>query len=163
MAVVKKTDKKWIVIFLVLLSFCTFYVLKINGHFDYSAKYDIEYIQCAEGINRLFLIDGDNKTTWGIVDDKHVKGENIDFKFKRQRSFSKIVIFNNSEKETVPVNIYVSNDGMNFELYPIVMQHDENEDIYSFETPCNGEYLRIENRNLEEQGQWPITEVKIYE
>ena len=161
----KRHDMQWGIIFIVIMLFFVFYVLKINGIFDYTSKYGIEYVQCSKSNDDrdgVFMIDGDNKTTWGLLDRNHVKGEHIDFKFRSQRSFSKIVLFNFSTRINVPVNIYVSRDGVNYELQAITRQVYKDHDDYVFDASCNGAYMRIEYASST-QGNWPITEVVIYE
>lgn len=162
---VKKTslDRQWVFICLLLIAWVFFCFFKMNGFFDYSAKYGIEWISCSEEYNRLLLIDGDYKTTWGMIDGNHSKGEQINFHFRNNRSFSKVSILNTTDDETKIMDIYVSADGENFEkcVYSINVSADETYE-YILAKQYYGQYLRLEYINGI-TGSWPITEVILYE
>lgn len=159
----RQTDRQWIFICFVLIAWVIFLFLKINGKFDFSAKYDIEQISCNEEYNRLLLIDGDSKTTWGMLDRNHTKGEQINFRFRHPRYFSKIFILNTTTDETKPMNIYVSSDGENFEqcIHSLNINTDKGHE-FSLLQQYYGQYLRLEYTS-DVAGTWPITEVEISE
>lgn len=166
----KKTETKaentntaaiWYVIAALLFLYIVFLILKINGVGDYTSKYGIEWIANEEGYNSVMLIDGDVETTWGQLENFR-PNSNICFKFKESRSVSEVRILNVSGTATVPIGIYMSDDGKNFALCNNTSSAEGDTTIYTFSESRSGVYLLLAYGNTEE-GHWPITEVEIYE
>lgn len=163
----KETEKdkaglsKWIVICMILMIFTVFLFMKIEGFYDYTGKYGIEWIRESEFGNGVMMIDGDPETTWGIV-ETFEKGSMIMMKFRDRRSISGISIINASEYDTIPVSIYVSDNGESFEYCDHAEEDEGIKKTYRFNTEAEGILLMLVYE-AEDTGHWPITEVEIYD
>ncbi len=160
---IKKNDNavKWYIIAALLFVYLIFLILKINGVWDYTSKYGIEWIADGEGYNSVMMIDGDVETTWGRLENFE-PGSNVHIKFKKNRSISEVRLLNLSEYETAPMGIFMSDDGENFRLCPVTQSVEDKKTSYKFETPQSGTYL-VFTYGAEAAGHWPITEVEIIE
>ena len=157
-----KKDIKWIGILIIILFFCAFYLLKIYGYFDFSSKYGIESISCTQlQDNALFVIDDDVETTWGLLEE-HNPGEMFLIRFTGERVFHNISIHNVlfDKYETKKMNIYVSQDEIEWILCERNEEETEDKIIYILDKEYRGKYLKFEYVE-EESGFWPITEVII--
>ena len=159
----RSKNLKWLCVLLIVLEYAIFLMLKINGFFDFSAKYKIEHISCTQVFdNALFVIDNDDKTTWG-ESELHSDGEVFDIKFREDRAFHSVIINNNSNKNpTANIKIYISNDGVSWNecRYEKKIKNGT-ETYYTFNEECYGDHLRLVYANRE-AGYWPITEIQIY-
>jgi hypothetical protein len=157
----KNSAAMWYIIAALLFIYIVFLILKINGVGDYTSKYGIERISDGEGYNSMMMIDGDVETTWGCL-ETFEPGSNVHIKFKASRSVSELRIRNVSEYATVPMGIFMSEDGEKFERCSYTQSVDGDITVYKFEIPHSGMYLAF-TYGAEAAGHWPITEVEIYE
>ena len=157
----KKISIKWYVITGILLGYFVFLILKINGYFDYTSRYQIEWIDNIEVYNSNYLIDNDLNTTWGL-DAKFPQGSLVIIKLKKQRSFGEIGIINVADEPTVPMSIYVFSDGENYSKCETEVREEGNKTFYSIPGKAVGEYIVLVYEGSD-NGHWPITEVMINE
>ena len=154
-------EYKWYVISAVMLLFLIFLLLKINGYFDYTSRYGIEWIIGDEGYNCLMILDKDEKTTWGLLNNFQTNSSLV-MKFKDNRSISKVRIINASDEETVPMSIFVSDDGQNYLPCQSTVDFNGNMTEYTLDAGVSGIYMAFVYGGVA-GGHWPITEVEIDE
>lgn len=155
----KKIGLKWYIITGILLAYIVFMVLKINGVFDYTSRFGIEWIRDQEGYNSVMMIDDDVETTWGLLTEFAV-GSQVVMKFKGIRSFSEISVLNVSEESTVPMSVYVSTDGDNFTRCESDSGVEGQTTVYTLHGDVSGGYIMFVYEGSD-AGHWPITEVTI--
>lgn len=162
MDIIKTHHIRWILVLIVLISFCLFYALKLNGYMDFTSKFGVESMSCIDrNDNSLFIIDDDQNTTWGL-DEEHEHGELFLIRFRAERTFSSMTIVNTRWQEcaTKRMNIYVSKDEAEWQQCEVLVnQVDAEHTVYTFCEDYIGKYVRLEY--AEEPGFWPITELLI--
>ena len=144
-----------------LLLYIFFLMLKINGCFDFTSRYGIEWINNDEWYNSAYLIDDDTETTWGL-NSEFEPGSMLSIKFKEKRSFSEIAILNVTDEATAPMSVYVSSDGEFYFRCITDVREDSRKTIYDIPDKAEGEYLLFMYEGSD-GGHWPITEVQIGE
>ena len=158
----KNEDRLWIFITLGIVMYGIFLGMKINGIFDWTAKYGIESISCTESYNGMLVLDDNLKTTWGLLEDTHCLGEVFDIKFRTSKEISGFKIVNSTEAEAAEINIYYSIDGEEYILCDATLTQEGDEYTYSFGKTIEMQWLRLEYASSE-IGEWPITEIGIYD
>lgn len=157
----KRGISQWIVICLVFALFTLFLFMKVEGYFDYTGRYGIEWINESELNNGVMMIDDDIETTWGILGNFE-KGSTVIMKFRNIRSFSEISILNASDYPSIPVSVCVSDTGEVFTLCDNVAEERGDRTVYKLSDTLTGRFLML-IYEADEIGHWPITEVEIYE
>lgn len=154
---------KWNIIFFILSGYCIFLFLKIEGYFDYSSKYHIQQIICNQTFdNQLFVLDNDDETTWGLLEE-HYPNEGFGIIFSKEISINKIEI-ENKEKDRYPsadVEFYVSMDGENWiKCENKLNELEDGTNQYLMKQTYQAKCMRI-TYNEKKPGFWPITELRL--
>ncbi len=149
-------------IFIYLLIFC----LKIFGYYDYTTKYDIQYLHTPDMfLNEIYyILDNDINTSWGY--NSLNNNGYITIKFRKLKKIKNIQIINkayDAEEFYFPnINIYSSDDSHNWKLCNYKLTENNEIRDYSFNPVCEGKYINLEYAN-ENAGYWIISEIEIIE
>jgi len=153
------------IIFLSIIVYLCIFVLKIFGFYDYTAKYDIQYLSAAKQENEVsFILDNDLKTSWGYAFFE--KAESVIAKFRKIKKIKEIIITNKDYKHEVfylpKINIYSAYDLNNWKLCNYKLTQINEKHHYIFDSLCEGNFLKLEYAN-DDTGHWVISEIEIIE
>ncbi|MCR5097705.1 MAG: hypothetical protein K6B14_02015 [Lachnospiraceae bacterium] len=146
----KKDTIELCTVAMIIVAFLVFFVLKVNGYFDFTHKYGIrEIFSTIDQENVMLMIDGDGETIWNeatfLGETKAKTGDSIRITFDRPRQISGIKVTGD-----IPKGLVIKTD------------ETEGRDKFTFDKPVlTGEIIM----ELQSDGEktWNISELEVME
>ena len=151
----KKETIKLSMVAMIIVAFLVFFVLKVNGHFDFTHNYGIRDISASvDGENVMLMIDKDHNTLWNaptfLGETKFKPGDVINVSFDDKREISGIVMYGRLPEDVL---------FMTGEEIPIELTAGDGE--YRFIKPVTTDTLVITISGTKEES-FNIAELEVY-
>ncbi len=151
----EKETIKLSVVAIIIVAFLVFFVLKVNGHFDFSHNYGIRDITASvDGENVMLMIDKDHDTLWNaptfLGETKFKPGDKITVSFDDIKEISGIVMYGRLPEDVV---------FMTGEEIPIELSAGDGK--YRFVNPVTTDTLVITISGTKEES-FNIAELEVY-
>lgn len=156
----KKNRIILLVVGIIVVLFFVFFIMKINGMFDYTRNYDIKEITSSRDQDFVqALIDNEEETVWGdpIIWEEPLAnpGDYIDIEFNNTRDISSIEMIGEIPDD---IHLYYEYNGTFAEI-----KYIKNYDMYYFENTINTKMIKIQVGNNATNYNWVIKELRINE
>lgn len=156
----KRINSGLVIVAIILIIFSVFYVLKINGYFDFSSNYNIKRIIASRDQDfTQSMIDGEEETVWGdpVIWEEPLAdpGDYIYIEFVKKRKISSIYMSGMIPED---IHFYYTEGSVEKEI-----SYNKNGRVYSFDKRIMSNNIKIVLGANSSDNRWVIQELKVYE